>query len=64
MRHLRPVGLRFSLPWQRYTSNQISNLLPSRWWQLISLAPVVGVLVLLYLLSQPTKTAKLLENYR
>ncbi|MCC4596150.1 hypothetical protein NRY95_00730 [Xanthomonas campestris pv. phormiicola] len=30
-------------------------LWPRCWWQLISLAPVAGILVLLYLLTYPTK---------
>jgi uncharacterized membrane protein YhaH (DUF805 family) len=30
----------------------------SPWWQLISLAPVAGILVLLYLLTYQTKKAE------
>ena len=30
----------------------------SVWWQLISLAPVAGIIALLYLCTFPTKTAK------
>lgn len=46
------------LPWIAACTRRLRDAGLSPWWQLISLAPVAGFLVLLYLLSQPTKAAE------
>ncbi len=43
------------LPWIAACTRRLRDAGLSPWWQLISLAPVVGILVLLYLLTYPTK---------
>jgi uncharacterized membrane protein YhaH (DUF805 family) len=43
------------LPWIAACTRRLRDAGLSPWWQLISLAPVAGILVLLYLLTYPTK---------
>lgn len=43
------------LPWLAACTRRLRDAGLSPWWQLISLAPVAGLLVLLYLLTLPTK---------
>lgn len=49
------------LPWIAACTRRLRDAGLSPWWQLISLAPVGGILVLLYLLTYPTKAAGPLE---
>lgn len=44
------------LPWIAACARRLRDAGFSPWWQLISLAPVGGILVLLYLLTYPTRT--------
>ncbi len=46
------------LPWIAACTRRLRDAGLSPWWQLISLAPVAGILVLLWLLTYPTKTAQ------
>lgn len=46
------------LPWIAACTRRLRDAGLSPWWQLISLAPVAGILVLLWLLTFPTKTAQ------
>ena len=43
------------LPWITASARRLRDAGFSPWWQLIILAPVAGILVLLYLLTYPTK---------
>ncbi len=43
------------LPWIAACTRRLRDAGLNPWWQLISLAPVGGILVLLYLLTYPTK---------
>lgn len=43
------------LPWIAACTRRLRDAGFSPWWQLISLAPVAGILVLLYLLTYPTR---------
>lgn len=45
------------LPWIAACTRRLRDAGLSPWWQLISLAPVAGILVLLYLLTYPTRAA-------
>jgi Predicted membrane protein len=49
------AGLLVLLPWLAACTRRLRDAGLSPWWQLISLAPVAGILVLLYLLTYPTK---------
>lgn len=49
------------LPWIAACTRRLRDAGLSPWWQLISLAPVGGILVLLYLLTYPTKAAEPVE---
>lgn len=51
---LQGISLLVLLPWITACSRRLRDAGLSPWWQLISLAPVGGILVLLYLLSFPT----------
>ncbi|WP_190278379.1 DUF805 domain-containing protein [Colwellia hornerae] len=44
------------LPWVAACTRRLRDAGLSIWWQLISLAPVAGILVLLYLLTYETKS--------
>lgn len=50
------------LPWIAACTRRLRDAGLSPWWQLISLAPVGGILVLLYLLTYPTKAAEPVET--
>ncbi|HEU0153255.1 MAG TPA: DUF805 domain-containing protein [Arenimonas sp.] len=50
------------LPWVAACTRRLRDAGLSVWWQLISLAPVAGILVLLYLLTFPTQTAESSES--
>lgn len=49
------AGLAVLLPWLAACTRRLRDAGLSPWWQLISLAPVAGILVLLYLLTYPSK---------
>jgi uncharacterized membrane protein YhaH (DUF805 family) len=51
------VSLVVLLPWIAACTRRLRDAGLSPWWQLISLAPVAGILVLLYLCTFPTKAA-------
>ena len=58
-----PARCRFAsllvlLPWMAACTRRLRDAGLSPWWQLISLAPVAGILVLLYLLTYPAKDAE------
>ena len=46
------------LPWIAACTRRLRDAGLNPWWQLISLAPVAGILVLLYLLTFPRKLAQ------
>ena len=52
---LQIISLLVLLPWISACSRRLRDAGLSPWWQLISLAPIAGILVLLYLLTYPTK---------
>ncbi|MCP5146350.1 MAG: DUF805 domain-containing protein [Gammaproteobacteria bacterium] len=52
---LQIVSLIVLLPWVASCTRRLRDAGLSPWWQLISLVPVAGFLVLLYLLTHPTK---------
>ncbi|HEV2623096.1 MAG TPA: DUF805 domain-containing protein [Frateuria sp.] len=55
---LQIASLAVLLPWIAACTRRLRDAGLSPWWQLISLAPVGGILVLLYLLTYPTKAAE------
>jgi uncharacterized membrane protein YhaH (DUF805 family)/DNA-binding XRE family transcriptional regulator len=54
---LQLASLVVLLPWIAACTRRLRDAGFSPWWQLISLAPVAGILVLLYLLTFPSRTA-------
>jgi len=52
---LQIASLVVLLPWIAACTRRLRDAGINPWWQLISLAPVGGILVLLYLLTYPTK---------
>jgi len=52
---LQIASLVVLLPWIAACTRRLRDAGLSPWWQLISLVPVAGILVLLYLLTYPTK---------
>lgn len=52
---LQIASLLVLLPWIAACTRRLRDAGFSPWWQLISLAPVAGILVLLYLLTFPSK---------
>lgn len=52
----RIISLLVLLPWIAACTRRLRDAGLNPWWQLISLAPVAGIVVLLYLLSYPSKT--------
>jgi len=52
---LQIASLLVLLPWIAACTRRLRDAGFNLWWQLVSLAPVGGILVLLYLLSYPTK---------
>lgn len=55
---LQLASLVVLLPWIAACTRRLRDAGLSPWWQLISLAPVAGILVLLYLLTYQTKKAE------
>jgi uncharacterized membrane protein YhaH (DUF805 family) len=53
---LQIASLVVLLPWIAACTRRLRDAGLSPWWQLISLAPVAGLLVLLWLLSYPTRS--------
>ncbi len=51
---LQIASLLVLIPWIAACTRRLRDAGMSPWWQLISLAPVAGILVLLYLLTFPT----------
>lgn len=49
------------LPWIAACTRRLRDAGLNPWWQLISLAPVAGILVLLYLLTFPSKSVESVE---
>ncbi len=45
------------LPWIAACTRRLRDAGLSVWWQLISLVPIAGILVLLYLLTFPTQSS-------
>ncbi|MGN6283313.1 DUF805 domain-containing protein [Frateuria sp.] len=54
---LQIASLIVLLPWIAACTRRLRDAGLSPWWQLISLVPVGGILVLLYLLTYPTRAA-------
>jgi transcriptional regulator with XRE-family HTH domain len=55
---LQIASLVVLLPWIAACTRRLRDAGLSPWWQLISLVPVAGILVLLYLLTLPIKEAE------
>jgi len=55
---LQLASLVVLLPWIAACTRRLRDAGLNPWWQLISLAPVGGIIVLLYFLTYPTKTAE------
>lgn len=55
---LQIASLVVLLPWLAACTRRLRDAGLSPWWQLISLAPVAGLFVLLYLLTYPSKEAE------
>lgn len=55
---LKIASLVVLLPWVAACTRRLRDAGISPWWQLISLAPVGGIVVLLYLLTFPTKAVE------
>ena len=58
---LQIASLLVLLPWVAACTRRLRDAGLSPWWQLITLAPVGGLLVLLYLLTFSTKTTEAIE---
>ena len=59
---LQIASLLVLLPWIAACTRRLRDAGLNPWWQLISLAPVGGILVLLYLLAYPTKAEEPVET--
>lgn len=59
---LQIASLLVLLPWIAACTRRLRDAGLNPWWQLISLAPVGGILVLLYLLTYPTKAEAPVET--
>jgi len=55
---LQATSLLVLLPWIAACTRRLRDAGLNPWWQLISLAPVGGLLVLLYLLTYPTRAVE------
>ena len=55
---LQLASLLVLLPWLAACTRRLRDAGFNPWWQLISLAPVGGILVLLYLLTYPTRASE------
>ena len=58
---LQIASLLVLLPWIAACTRRLRDAGINPWWQLISLAPVGGILALLYLLTYPTQAKEPLE---
>lgn len=58
---LQLASLVMLVPWVAACTRRLRDAGLSPWWQLISLAPVAGILVLLYLLTFPTRSSEAVE---
>ena len=58
---LQIASLMVLVPWIAACTRRLRDAGLSPWWQLISLVPVAGILLLLYLLTYPTKAGKPVE---
>jgi len=58
---LQLASLLVLLPWVAACTRRLRDAGLNPWWQLISLAPVGGILVLLYLLTYASKAEAVLE---
>ncbi len=58
---LQIAALLVLLPWIAACTRRLRDAGLSPWWQLISLVPVAGILVLLYLLTNPAKAEEPME---
>lgn len=58
---LQLASLVVLLPWVAACTRRLRDAGLSPWWQLISLAPVGGILVLLYLLTYPSRVDEPIE---
>ncbi len=58
---LQIAALLVLLPWIAACTRRLRDAGLSPWWQLISLVPVAGILVLLYLLTYPTEAEEPIE---
>ncbi|RFF31640.1 DUF805 domain-containing protein [Wenzhouxiangella sediminis] len=58
---LQLAGIAVLLPWIAACTRRLRDAGLSPWWQLISLAPVAGILVLLYLLTYPSRAIDSVE---
>ena len=59
---LQIASLLVLLPWIAACTRRLRDAGLNPWWQLISLAPVGGILVLLYLLTYPSKAEERVEE--
>ena len=55
---LQLISLAAFIPWIASCTRRLRDAGFSPWWQLISLVPVAGLLLVLYLLSYPSKEAE------
>ncbi len=55
---LQLASLLIVVPWVAACTRRLRDAGLSPWWQLISLVPVAGIVVLLYLLTLPARSAK------
>ncbi|KRG83233.1 hypothetical protein ABB33_14750 [Stenotrophomonas acidaminiphila] len=55
---LQLASLLVLVPWLAACTRRLRDAGFNPWWQLISLAPVAGILVLLYLLTYPTRASE------
>ena len=58
---LQIASLLVLVPWVAACTRRLRDAGLSPWWQLISLAPVAGIVVLLWLLTYPTRAAEPFE---
>ena len=56
---LQLASLLVLLPWIAACTRRLRDAGLNPWWQLISLVPVAGLILLLYFLTYPSKTAEL-----
>ena len=61
---LQIAGLLVFLPWVSACSRRLRDAGLGPWWQLICLVPVAGILVLLYLLTFPSRPSQPIQSCR